>query len=704
MIEEKGMTMKMTLARWLMLGTVLLIATGSVIAADKVAADFFVSPTGNDAWSGTLAEQNADANDGPFATLARAQQAVRELIGSGRSGPVLVLFRDGTYWLSEPITFKPANSGRADAPITYAAYPGEKAIFSGGRRIDTEWKRNDNGSWTTTLKRPGREEWYFRQLFVNGQRAIRVRTPNQGFLETDGVIPGVDPKGADRQSSRARRGFRYKPGDIQKRHQSGDIQVVVDHSWTTTRHWIESLDEANRVVQFVNPTGWPFGYFEKQQRYFIENDPEALDAPGEWYLDRWESTLTYIPREGEDVPTAEFIAPLIRQLMILDGDRVNGDYVHHITFKGLSFQHADCEINRDYFGDGQAAWTLTKPAIMADGTQYVDLVDCEVAHVGEYAIHFNRGCAHNRIVNCHAHDLGAGGIGIGTTDKDARPYDASEYNLVENCLIHDGGRIFPAGVGVLVGRANYTTVSHNEIFNLGYTGVSVGWKWGIEKVSTSHHNTIEYNHIYKIGDGRLSDMAGIYTLGKQTGTVLRNNLIHDVQAVLYGGNGMYNDSRCEGVLMENNIVYRCNDSTYHLNHGTYNVLRNNILAFAGRAEVTTSNREDPPPTITVERNIIYTALPRMHAYEMMWTAKNYAFDYNLYYRAGGEPFDWPGDRTFEQWQEWTGQDKHSIVADPLFLDPENGDFRLKPGSPAEKIGFQPIDVSQIGRRKTNETK
>lgn len=194
-------------------------------------------------------------------------------------------------------------------------------------------------------------------------------------------------------------------------------------------------------------------------------------------------------------------------------------------------------------------------------------------------------------------------------------------------------------------------------------------------------------------------MGGIYTLGNSPGTVLRYNLIHDIKTNLYGGNGLYNDSRCAHVLMENNIVYRCADSAYHLNHGTDNVLRNNILAFGAIAEVTSSNRDDPPPTITVEGNIILTRLPRMHAYEMLWTAKNFAMDRNLYYRIGGEPFDWPGDRTFQEWQEWTGQDRRSIIADPMFVDPENGDFRLKTGSPAERIGFRPIDTSRIGRRR-----
>ncbi len=690
--------MKNTLPFGLMMAVWAWTSTGSVNASEQVAADFFVSPTGDDTWSGTLAEKNAEATDGPFATFARAQRAVRELMRSERKQPVLVLFRGGTYELTEPITLKPANSGTASAPVTYAAYPGEQPIFSGGKQITTKWERNENGSWTTKVKTTKHYEWFFQQLFVNGRRAIRARTPNDGYFYTEGTLPGLDPKNKDRYDDRARQGFRYKPGDIQRWQYPGDVNVVVFHSWTVSRHWIDSIDETNHIIRFTNKTGWPFSFFEEKQRYYIENCPEALDAPGEWHLDRWAGTLTYIPRAGEDVPTAEFIAPVLHQLMVFDGDRVNGEYVQHLHFKGLAFRHTSWEISREQCGDNQGFANLAS-AISADGTRYVEFTDCEIAQTGEYAIHFNRGCSHNRFVNGHLHDLGAGGVRIGTTDRELSPRDISEHNVVDNCLIHDGGQVFPAGIGVLVGKASYTTVSHNDIHDFDYSGVNVGWHWGYEKYPSAHHNIIEFNHIYNIGRGRLSDMAGIYTLGNSPGTVLRNNHIHDVQAMIYGGNGMYNDSLCAHVLMENNIVHRCNDSAYHLNHGTYNVLRNNILAFAKTAEVTTSNGDDPPPTITVERNIIYTTLPRMHAYEMMWKAKNYAFDYNLYYRTGGESFDWPGDRTFEQWQEWTGQDKHSIIADPLFVDPENGDFTLKPGSPAEKIGFVPIDTSMIGRLK-----
>ncbi len=696
--------MKNTLPFGLMMAVWAWTSTGSVNASEQVAADFFVSPTGDDTWSGTLAEKNAEATDGPFATFARAQRAVRELMRSERKQPVLVLFRGGTYELTEPITLKPANSGTASAPVTYAAYPGEQPIFSGGKSIGTGWTKNDDGTWTTLAEKAKHYDWAFSQLFVNGKRAVRARTPNRGFLHTKGIIPGMDPHKEHRYDNRSRQGFRFKPGDIERWLRLEDANVTVYHSWTTSRHWIASLDLEKYIVTFTNRSDWPIGFWEEtDQRYFVENVREALDAPGEWYLDRWTGHVTYMPRENEDIATAVFVAPKLHQLVIIDGDPVNGDYVQYIALKGLSFQHASWEIDRATCVTSQGMAGLAS-AITADGARHIEFEDCEIAHVGEYAIHFNRGCSRNRIVNCHVHDLGAGGVRIGVTKRMPASYELSEHNVVENCLIHDGGHVFQGGIGVLIGNASYTRVAHNDIFDFDYTGISVGWEWSRRDYTFADYNIIECNRIHNIGRGQLSDMAGIYTLGRAPHSCLRYNLIHDVQGNLYGGNGLYNDAYSHGYLMEQNIVYRCSDTAYHLSRGTANVLRNNILAFGGRAEVTTSNRDDPPPTITAERNIIYTKLPRMHAFEMMWTAKNYALDYNLYYRAGGESFDWPGDRTFEQWKEWTGQDKNSIIADPLFVDPENGDFTLKPGSPAEKIGFVPIDTSLIGRRRNSDKK
>ncbi|MGQ9699438.1 MAG: hypothetical protein ACUVRO_15775, partial [Armatimonadota bacterium] len=153
---------------------------------------FYVAPNGNDAWSGTRATPNAQGTDGPFATIGRAKDAVRQLRAQGKlKRPVTVSIRGGTYFLNEPLVFTPADSGTAECPITYAAYRGEKPVISGGWRI-TRWSQtvvNGKRAWQAELPEVRRGEWRFRQLFVNGKRRLRPRVPASGWYEF-AEVPG----------------------------------------------------------------------------------------------------------------------------------------------------------------------------------------------------------------------------------------------------------------------------------------------------------------------------------------------------------------------------------------------------------------------------------------------------------------------------------------------------------------------------------
>jgi len=188
-------------------------------------------------------------------------------------------------------------------------------------------------------------------------------------------------------------------------------------------------------------------------------------------------------------------------------------------------------------------------------------------------------------------------------------------------------------------------------------------------------------------------MGGVYTLGPSEGTIVSHNVIHDVFATRYGGWGLYPDEGSTGVRFENNLVYNVRDGGFHQHYGRENIVRNNILAYSEEGQIAVT-RPEPHLSFTFERNIVYWDQGRLLGYGGWRAGAQVAMNRNVYWRAQGQPFDFDG-QTFAEWQA-AGNDKDSLIADPLFVDPEHRDFRLQPTSPAFKLGFEPFDAGEAG--------
>ncbi len=657
-------------------------------AASEETITLYVAPGGDDTWSGTLPTQDAAGADGPFATIVGARDAIRRLRSAGEvENPITVLVREGTYRISEPVVFTPEDSGTEKSPVTYAAYPDEKPVISGGRLV-TGWKKSGS-LWKADLPEVKAGDWHFGALWVNGERRTVARTPNTGYLSTAGKAPPLKDAATGKEVSREKTAFKFKPGDIRPWQNPDDVLVVVYHSWETSTHRIESIDAENNIVTFTGPAVWPFERWGKNQRYHVENLREALDSPGEWYLDRSTGMLYYHPLDGEDLSVAEVVAPVTAQLLLLEGEPGEDKYVEHLHFKGLRFIHSDWPIPQQGHSDPQAAFSIPG-AINAVGARFCSVEQCEIAHVGTYGIWFRRGCQDNRIVQNEIHDLGAGGVRIGEGGSPKTEDEAASRNLIDNNFIHDGGKIFRAGVGVWVGRSSYNTISHNEISDLDYSGLSIGWCWGYAP-SSANHNVIEHNHVHHIGRGVLSDMGGIYTLGISPGTVIRHNIFHDIHSYSYGGWGIYPDEGSSEILIENNIAYSTKTGGFHQHYGKENIVRNNIFAFSKDGQIIRT-REEEHISFFFERNIVYFDNGRLLGSN--WKNGNYRLDYNVYWDTSDPEIKFAG-MSFKKWQA-KGQDIHSIIADPMFVDAEGFDFRLKPESPAFNLEFKQIDTSENG--------
>lgn len=657
-------------------------------AAVSEPARFYVAPDGKDEWSGRLKQSDPAGGDGPFATIHRAQQAVRDLGGEQKQEPITVLV-SGTHYLAKPLVLTPDDSGTADAPVIYTAYGKKTPVLSGGRPL-VGWQKGKSGIWSARLPKEVIGRINPRQLFFNGRRAVRARSPNKGFFKVAGL---VDPKPGAKWNEGVDK-FRFKPGDIQPWKNLNNVEVVVYHSWNTSRVRIASVDEKQSIVSFTGSTVFrPLGW-DPNQRYFVENALELLDSPGEWHCDPQTGVVHYWPLPGEDPSQAEVIVPVLDQVLRFEGNPDEGKWVKHVQIRGLSLQHADWSLPEKGYGDPQAAVTVPG-AVMLDGATQCAIEECEISHVGSYALWLRRGCKDNRIVQNHIHDLGAGGIKVGESVMAKEDRAESSRNLVSNNYIHDGGTVYPEGVGIWLAQSNHNNISHNEIHSLNYSGMSIGWNWGYQKNRT-HHNTIEHNHVHHVVRGALSDGGGIYTLGIQTGTVIRNNRFHDIFP--YMGKptmawGIYLDQASSGLLIENNIVYNTLTGGLMNTGLPGNTIVNNVFALSGWQQVWRWKNEKQPPS-RVERNIFYLSQGELFHRDAGQSDFESKWDSNLYWRTDGEPMLFY-DYSLEEWQA-KGADARSMVADPGFVDAENFDFRLKPDSPARKLGIKAIDSTQNG--------
>lgn len=560
---------RMKIIRLLSLNAVVMsgVITGGPLGV--AAAELFVAPDGNDANPGTRAE--------PFATPQQAVSAVRELAGTGLTEDVRVTFAAGTYELAAPLIFTPADSGTAEHSITYAAAPGQDVVFSGGRRI-RDWKVEDR-LWTAMLKVATAGRWWFRMLIVDDQRATRARWPDEdGALRLAEVSEGVRSFAFDR------------PWPTNELAGQG-AELVVYENWSVSRALITAVRDGR--IETANAMGWighgPATTASPGKPAFIEHARFALDQPGEWFLDRRTGELAYLAKDGQRPSSTEVVAPALTQLVRIAGTKEHP--VRNLRFEGLRFEHADfalpsfgySEIQAAHYGPNMKEPTHVQPvAIECAYAAGVRFERCRFAHLNASGIGFGPGCRFNVVSRCTVEDIGGNGILIGWRGKgalqngaegllDADWADASDApsgNSVVNSVIRRCGADSRGGVGIFVAFSADTHVAHNEVSDLPYTGVSIGYRWNTTPTS-QERCVAEFNHIHHVMQ-KLADGGGIYTLGYQPGTVLRGNLIHDVprSAFAHGGapnNGFFIDEGSKGFLFESNVVHATSGASVRFN-------------------------------------------------------------------------------------------------------------------------------------------
>jgi hypothetical protein len=654
----------------------------------------YVSTQGND--------NNSGSREQPLASLSGARDQIRKLRARNVIAPndtFFIYVLPGDYFMTEPLSLDSRDKGTEQSPVVFTSDPVDRPVFYGGIRLN-KFEVVHNNLWRVFIPETVMYGFSFEQLYINGQRRFRAQTPNRGdFFKVNNVSETILAETTDKRALLASQ--KIKPMKTEAGFlfdattDVNDILTVFYHKWDNTRKRIIEINRADTSFYTLGIGMKPWNPINSSSRYVVENYRKALDRPGEWFLSR-EGYLYYIPLCGESIENTECMVPAIDKFIVIAGDEKTGKKVSHIRFENLCFRVSGYKT--PYMGDeSQQAANHVEATVMADFADHIDFYNCEIANTGLNAIWFRRKCSNSSVIKCHLHDLGAGGVKIGETRLDPdQNAEITNQIKVDNSIIQNGGNVFPSASGVIIFHGHDNTITHNDIANFRYTGITVGWVWGYT-FSPSKRNKIEFNHIHHLGWGELSDMGGVYTLGISEGTTVSNNVIHDVFSFDYGGWGLYTDEGSSNILMENNLVYRCSNAGYMHHFGKDNIIRNNIFAFNVETQVQFGRAEDHR-MYSFLHNIVYSN--QGSTIGSTWHTENglkaiaTEFDYNCYWDTRKPMPDFHG-LSFKEWQK-PGRDNNSIIADPLFVDPDNFDFRLKRQTVAKKIGFKPFDYSKAG--------
>ncbi|MDR0711675.1 MAG: right-handed parallel beta-helix repeat-containing protein [Prevotellaceae bacterium] len=525
-------------------------------------AAIFVSPKGSDKNSGARAQ--------PVATLHAALRKARELRRlrdeSVKNG-VHIILADGVYELAEPVLIRPEDGGNADSPTIIENAPGANPLLSGGVNV-VKWQKAGSVEgpplsaqgkvWVADAPKVGGKNLFFRQLWVNGKKSTRAqhapvdsmpRMLSWNAQKEECLIPAPQGKWSD----------------------VGQMEMLIHQRWAVAMLRVKTLlvDGNKAAVKFHEPESrlqfehpWPSPVISENgnSAFVLSNAIEFLDAPGEWFLDAAKGKIFYYPRVGEDMLTATVTTPVLETLVQVAGsiDRP----VSHIYFKGIGFAHSAWR-RPSYAGHvplqagmylldayklpraglpwdkdlENQAWIGRQPAAVAvSGADNIRFEQCRFEHAAAAALDYVAAVQHSNVENCTFGDIGGSAIVAGAFQEGGiethipyNPADAREvchHLRIANNKIADAANEDWGCVGIGVGYAHDVTVERNEVCDVSYSGICVGWGW-TKQLTCLKNNRIIGNHVHHFAK-KLYAAGGLYTLSAQPNTVISGNSIHDM--------------------------------------------------------------------------------------------------------------------------------------------------------------------------------
>ncbi|WUT00532.1 right-handed parallel beta-helix repeat-containing protein [Streptomyces sp. NBC_00708] len=513
---------------------------------------------------GTRTLYAAPDGRGSSCTAARpcTLDGARDLARAETRRAVRVLLKDGTYRLDAPLEL-----GAADSGTTWAAAPGAHPVLSGGRDL-TGWRKNADGTWTA----PVPEGTTPRQLFIDGRRATRARgeaCPASTCDATTTGMTGATATGIDRWAhptdAEAVIRIRWRNYHCRIAGVSGDTLTFAQPCWTNSASGTDRTGPAwdTTAVDSTRYSGVAF----------FENAAELLDEPGEFVWNSADRTVTYLPREGENMRHARAVTPHTEQLLTVDG-------AHDLTVRGIGFAYAAYRqpgTDEGYAGM-QAGLTLTgatgpvdhagryytKPAaaVTVRGGRQVTVDTGRFTHLGGAGAILEAGTKDSAVIRSTFTDLSSGAVYVGDTEPLPEAALVGERNTVAYNTISRTGVEYTDAVGIWAGYEAGLTVDHNSLDHLPYSAISVGWGWNQPEAQKSvlRDNKVTDNRITDVMEvaRQQHDGGAIYTQGAQPGTVVSGNYIN---RSAYGnterdGNGIYLDEQSSYITVEKNVITR----------------------------------------------------------------------------------------------------------------------------------------------------
>ena len=647
----------------------------------------YVAPNGND--------NNEGSKESPLATPNEACERIHRWRATGEAtgDTIRVRIARGDYFLTEPLVFNPDNSGLENSPVIFEGYGGAKPILYGGIRLNPFQTVNDT-LWRVYIPEVKLYGFDFEQLYINGERRFRAQTPDRGSYHN---VAAIEQTAFDTNANQTPLWAVIHVSSQQplpKFTNLGEALVWFYHRWEVSKVPLMYQKSSDGSLLFSLSEIHLWNSINTKSRFIVENDRSCLDAPGEWFLDKNEGYLYYIPYPGERVESTVCIAPMLEKLITIQGDKAKG--VQNLHFKNLALHVASYKT--PVLGNTPEPTAISIPAaVEIDFARNIGFESCEIAHTGVSGVWFRRACTNCSIEKSKIFDIGANGINIGDADTAIRPnaIEISNHITVDNNIVQHGGYTFPSAAGIAIFNASDNKITHNDIADFRNKGISVGWLCGYGS-SLTKNNRIQYNHIHHIGWGELSNTSGIYAFGLSEGATFSNNKIHHIYSFDKGGWGIDIDEGSAPITLEQNLVYRCKNGAFDFKYMGEDMVRNNI--FGGQINVQIPAIDNP--TLRFANNIVWFDKGTLSKISEDKIA--FKTDYNCYWDTRTTNLEFSPGLSFKDWQA-KGKDTHSIIADPGF-DPANGDFTVKDKQLSRKIRFIPFDYNKAGVYGSDEWK